>query len=89
MVRKPAHAGRTVLRHYAWNWDETPSVQGAAWSEEWIYAADGALLSRRRIHQGKKPLTHTISTDPRAGAIMREELGIPHRHGVPMSGPHH
>ncbi|MES2154404.1 MAG: hypothetical protein V4510_04640 [bacterium] len=81
--------GRTVTKHYAWNWDEVPSAKAAAWSEEWTYASDGALLSRRRIQQGKKPTTHTISTDPRAGAIMREDLGLAHRHGTPMAGPHH
>lgn len=79
---------RTVTKHYAWNWDELPSAKGAAWSEEWTYAADGALLSRRRLQAGKQARQPTISTDPRAGAIMREELGLAHRHGTPMAGPH-
>lgn len=77
------------MKHYAWNWDELPTSDGAAWSEEWVYAPDGGLLSRRRIQAGKNPQQPTVSTDPRAGAIMREELGLAHRHGTPMSGPHH
>ncbi len=89
MQRPTAKSGRRVLKHYGWNWDELPSTDGAAWSEEWTYAPNGSLLSRRRIQQGKSPATHTISTDPRAGAIMREELGMGHRHGTPMAGPHH
>lgn len=80
---------RIVVKHYAWNWDELPSDQGAAWSEEWTYAPNGALVSRRRIAAAKRPSWPTVSTDPRAGAIMREELGIAHRHGTPMAGPHH
>lgn len=83
-----AGTGRTVTRHYSWTWDLLPGPKGAAWSEEWTYAANGALVARRRIPQAKKPSAHTVSTDPRAGAIMREELGLPHRHGTPMSGPH-
>ncbi|MEA3203874.1 MAG: hypothetical protein QOI63_1554 [Thermoplasmata archaeon] len=78
---------RTVTKHFAWTWDELPSAAGAAWSEEWTYAPDGELLSRRRLQQGKRPATHTISTDPRAGAIMREEIGL-HQAGRPMGGPH-
>ena len=89
MTTEDIQSDRLVVKHYAWNWDALPSAAGAAWSEEWTYASNGALTSRCRIQQGKKPATHTISTDPRAGAIMREELGLSHRHGTPMAGPHH
>ena len=89
MSTKNGKGESRVVKHYAWNWDELPSIEGAAWSEEWTYAANGSLVSRKRIQQGKKPSSHTISTDPRAGAIMREELGLAHRHGTPMAGPHH
>jgi YD repeat-containing protein len=84
-----ARANRVVVTHYAWNWDEVSSSTGAAWSEEWTYDAKGSLVSRRRIQAAKAPRQPTVSTDPRAGAIMREELGLAHRHGTPMSGPHH
>ncbi len=78
---------RTITKHFGFNWDELPDSNGAAFAEAWTYGDDGALLERRRIPLGKKPTTHTISTDPRAGAIMREELGL-REGGKPMAGPH-
>jgi hypothetical protein len=81
-----ANLGRVVTKHYSWNWDEVASSEGAAWSETWSYAADGSLLGRERVSRTKRSARPTISTDPRAGAIMREELGLePHRQ---MGGPH-
>ncbi len=81
--------GRTVVKHFSWAWSELPGPDGAAWSEEWRYDGAGRLVSRTRIGLAKKAdaASPTISTDPRAGAIMREEIGR-HPAGRPMGGPH-
>lgn len=67
-------ATRTEVRYYAWNWDELPSATGAAFAEERTVDKDGGLIARRRLPLGNR--ARTVSTDPRAAAIMREELGV-------------
>jgi YD repeat-containing protein len=75
---------RTIVRHFAANWQETKDASQAAWTETWTYDAHGSLVERKRTNHRKAT---TISTDPRAGAIMREELGL--KASNQMSGPHH
>lgn len=67
-------AARTVVRYYSWSWDELPDDAGAAFAEQRTYADDGSLVERRRIPVENQ--ARTVSTDPRAAAIMREELGL-------------
>jgi len=78
---------RTITKHFSWGWKGLPGPEGAAFAEAWTYNDAGALVDRRRIALEKRPAQATISTDPRAGEIMREELGIG-RGGRPMGGPH-
>lgn len=65
---------KVTVRYFSWTWDELPNERGAAFAEQWTRDDDGTLLERRRIPVENK--ARTVSTDPRAGAIMREELGV-------------
>ncbi len=75
---------KTEVRYYSWCWDELPDETGAAFAEQRTLDDDGRLLERRRV-----PLENTartFCTDPRAGAIQREELGVRDKLGT-MSAP--
>lgn len=65
---------RTEVRYYSWCWDGLPDDRGAAFAEQRTYDGDGSLVERRRVPVENR--ARTVSTDPRAGAIMREELGL-------------
>lgn len=64
---------RVEIKHFSWSWDELPDEEGAAFAEQWTYDDDGSLQERKRIPLGNQ--ARTMSTDPRARAIMAEELG--------------
>lgn len=77
---------KTTTKYFSWGWKELPGPEHAAFAETWTHNDEGALIGRERVPLAKKPKQATISTDPRAAAIMREELGI--RRGKEMGGPH-
>ncbi len=64
---------RVEIKYFSWTWDELPDENGAAFAEQWTYDDDGSLQERKRIPI--ENTARTVSTDPRAAAIMREELG--------------
>ena len=72
------------IKYFSWTWGELPTDEGAAFAEQWTRDDDGTLLERKRVPLENK--TRTISTDPRAAAIMREELGTQDKLGT-MSAP--
>lgn len=73
------------IKYYSWSWEELADEEGAAFAEQWTFDEDGDLLERKRVPLGNR--ARTFSTDPRAGAIMREEMGE-RRTDRPMTGPH-
>lgn len=75
---------KTEIRYYSWSWDELTTGEGAAFAEQRTYDEEGGLVERRRIAVENR--ARTVSTDPRAGAIMREELGLTDSLGS-MSAP--
>lgn len=75
---------RVEVRYFSWSWDELPDGTGAAFAEQWTYEDDGSLQERKRIPLQNQ--ARTVSTDPRAGAIMREELGMRDKLGT-MGSP--
>lgn len=79
---------RTETKYFGWSWNEVDTAEQAAYAETWIYDDANNVVSRERVQGfGKKSGKTTISTDPRAGQIMREELGmVPRERG--MGGPH-
>lgn len=81
----PSGHVRIEIKYFSWSWDELPDEAGAAFAEQWSYGADGALLERKRVPLEKRG--RTISTDPRAAAIMREEAAETQA-DRPMGGPH-
>lgn len=64
---------KVVVRYFSWTWTELPDEAGAAFAEQWTYDDKGALLERKRVPLANR--ARTVSTDPRAAAIMREEMG--------------
>ncbi len=75
---------RVVIKYFSWTWTELATDEGAAFAEQWTYDDAGALMERKRVALENK--ARTVSTDPRAAAIMREELGERDRLGT-MSAP--
>lgn len=65
---------RLEIKYFGWDWSELPDEQGAAFAEQWTYDDNGSLQERKRVALENK--ARTVSTDPRAAAIMREELGV-------------
>jgi hypothetical protein len=80
-------ASRTITKYFSWSWTELDGPERAAFAETWSFDGSGALVARRRIPLAKTDAGGpTVSTDPRAAAIMREELGLAPRRE--MAGPH-
>ncbi len=64
------------------NWSPVKDEQQAVFRIVTVFDDDGTVLYRRRESLGERKGRTTYSTDPRAGAIMREG-----HHGNPMSNP--
>ena len=64
-------SGKRETKYYGHGWSPTEDRTGAAHAIHFTYDPEGNLLERRYEKLHGKP---TVSTDPRAAAIMRGEV---------------